>query len=164
MTDSKGPKMFVGLVSGRGVTLQELEKLCRQCCWDGTTYQLNVTSGETCFRIPLYSWLDYTYKNYIRLLEEVTKRRIEKVTFDLKVQTAIPKIAEYILNNPKVSDKELIEKTGYTKEVISEVLKKPLGLLRKKDTSEKIKELKDKLAELKKFDPKEYTKNLIEKL
>ena len=82
----------------------------------------------------------------------------------MKVQTAIPKIAEYILNNPKVSDKELIEKTGYTKEVISEVLKKPLSLLRKKDTSEKIKELKDKLAELKKFDPKEYTKNLIEKL
>jgi len=164
MTDAKGPKLFIGLVSGRGITLQDLEKLCRQCCWDGTTYQLNVTSGETCFRIPLQSWLDYTYKNYIKLLNDVTAKKMEKLKFDLEVQLAIPKIAEIILNNPKVTDKEIIDKTGYSKEIIGEVLKKPLSLLRKKDTSEKIKELKEKINELKKFDPEEYTKNLVEKL
>lgn len=166
MTTKKGPKMFVGLVNNRGISLKDLEKLCRQCCFDATVYNLNVTDGKSCFRIPLRDWLRYTYENYINLLGIVNKRNIEKVLFDIAVQEALPIISNYIINeNPKASDAEIKKATGYPDEIIASVMSKPISYLRKnKDTSERVKALKDKLKELKKFDAIKYTEDIINKL
>lgn len=166
LTDINGPKMFVGLVNNRGINLKDLEKLCRLCCWDGTVYQLNVTDGSTCFRIPLYDWLDYTYKNYIQLLQQVNQREIEKCKFNILVQEALPIVADYILNkNPKATEKEICTALNLSMEVVENILSKPIGNLRKtKDNTEKIKVLKAKLRELKKFNPVIYTEEIIKRL
>ena len=51
------------------------------------------------------------------------------------------------------------------KEIVEAVMAKPISQLRKnKDNSERIKALKDKLRELKKFDPVAYTEEIINKL
>ena len=166
LTTASGPAAFVGLVNNRGISLKELEKLCRQCCYDATVYQLNVTDGSTCFRIPLKDWLDYTYKNYIQLLINVNKKRIEKVQFDILVQEALPYIADYILNkNPKATDDQIMKALNLSREIVEAVMSKPISYLRKnKDTSDRVKALKDKLKELKKFDPVKYTEEIIKKL
>ena len=50
-------------------------------------------------------------------------------------------------------------------EVVEVVMSKPISYLRKnKDTAERVKSLKDKLKELKKFDPIKYTEEIINKL
>ena len=166
LTDIHGPKMFVGLVNNRGISLDQLETLCRQCCYDATVYNLNVTDGKTAFRIPLRDWLDYTYKNYIQLLHDVNLKKIEKVKFDIMVQEAIPVMADYILNkNPKATDKEICNVFGMPEEVVKAVMDKPISQLRKnKDNTARIKGLKDKLKELKKFSPTEYVQELVQKL
>lgn len=166
LTDIHGPKMFVGLVNNRGISLDQLETLCRQCCYDATVYNLNVTDGKTAFRIPLRDWLDYTYKNYIQLLHDVNLKKIEKVKFDIMVQEAIPVIADHILNkNPKATDKEICKVFGMPEEVVKAVMDKPISQLRKnKDNTARIKGLKDKLKELKKFSPTEYVQELVQKL
>lgn len=165
-TDVKGPKMFIGLVNNRGITLEKLETLCRQCCYDATVYQLNVTDGSTCFRIPLKDWLHYTYTNYINLLVKVNNRRIAKTEFDIAVNQALPLIADYILNkNPKASDKELVSVLGVSQEVVTAVMGKPISYLRNnKDTAERLKALKAKLKELKKFNPEYYAEEIIKRL
>ena len=166
MTTKNGPRMFVGLVNNRGISIDNLEKLCRQCCYDATVYNLNVTDGKTCFRIPLRDWLRYTYDNYINLLKEVNDKNIDKVRFDIAVQEALPLISNYIINeNPKASDTEIMKVFQMPKEIVEAVMAKPIGQLRKnKDNSERIKALKDKLKELKKFDPVAYTEEIINKL
>jgi len=167
MTDMNGPKMFVGLISNRGnLRIEDLEKLCRQCCFDATVYQLNVTDGTTCYRIPLYDWINYTYRRYIKLLERVNLEKIEKVKFEIKVQESLPEIANYIINvNPGATDKEICTNLGIEPEVVSTVMSKPIGQLRKnKDNTGKIKALKQRLKDLLVFDPELYVKNLIEKL
>lgn len=167
LTDIKGPKMFIGLVNNRGsLGLEGLEKLCRQCCYDATVYQLNVTNGTTCFRIPLYNWIDYTYKNYIKLLEEVNKKNIEKVQFDIAVQEALPIISNYIINvNPKASDTEISKTLNIHPKIVEAVMSKPINQLRKnKDNTNRIKGLKDKLKELKKFNPIAYAETVINRL
>lgn len=164
MTDLNGPKLFVGRIPGaRGITIEEIETLCRKACYNNTVYQLNVTDGNTAFRIPLYDWIDYTYKNYIKLVTEINQKRIEKVKFDIMVQEALPVISNYIINtNPKATDKEICDALGVSPEIVSSVMSKPISYLRKnKDTSERVKELKNKLKELKKFDPVVYTENII---
>lgn len=164
MTDLSGPKLFVGRIPGaRGITIEEIESLCRKACYDNTTYQLNVTDGTTAFRIPLYDWLDYTYKNYIKLVSDINIKRIEKVKFDIAVQEALPLVSNYIINvNPKAEDNEIVSALGIPAEIVSSVMSKPISYLRKnKDTAERVKELKEKLKELKKFDPVVYTEKVI---
>jgi hypothetical protein len=167
LTDIKGPKMFIGLVNNRGsLGLEGLEKLCRQCCYDATVYQLNVTDGTTCFRIPLYDWIDYTYKNYIELLKKVNKKNIEKVQFDIAVQEALPIISNYIINvNPKASDTEISKTLNIHPKIVEAVMSKPISQLRKnKDNTSRIKGLRDKLKELKKFNPIAYAETVINRL
>lgn len=167
LTTKYGPKMFVGLVSGRGsLKLDDLEKLCRQCCFDATIYHLNVTDGRSAFRIPLRDWLDYTYKNFVRLMTEVNTRELEKVMFEIKVQESLPVICNYIINvNPKATDTEISNKLGIPGEVVSAVMSKPIAYLRKnKDTSERVKVLKERLKVLKSFDPIKYTETVINRL
>lgn len=167
VTDTDGQKLFVGRVPGaKGITVDDIEALARKCCYDATTYQLNVTNGQSVFRIPLYDWLDYTYKNYINLVTQVNAKKIEKCKFDILVQEAIPVIGNYILNvNPKATDEEIAEKLGLNIEIISQVMSKPISYLRaNKDTSERVKSLKAKLKDLQNFDAVKYTENIISKL
>jgi hypothetical protein len=167
LTDENGPKLFIGRIPGaRGITPEDIELLCRKICFDATTYVLNVTNGKSAFRVPLYYWLDYTYKNYINLVTEVNKKKIEKCKFDISVQESIPVIADYIMNkNPKATDEEIISALGIPAEIIGVVMSKPISYLRKnRDTAERIKALKDKLKELKRFDPVKYTEEIINKL
>ena len=166
LTDINGPKAGVYLVNNRGISLEQLEKLCRQCCYDATTYQLNVTDGATCFRIPLKEWLRYTYDNYINLLNIVNQKKIEKVKFDISVLEAIPYISDYLVNkNPKATDAEIMKVFGMPKEIVETVMSKPISYLRKNtDNSARIKGLKDKLKELKKFNAVQYTEEIIKKI
>jgi len=167
LTDENGPKLFVGRVPGaKGITVEDIENIARKVCYDSTTYNLNVTNGETCFRIPLRDWLDYTYKNYIDLITRVNQKRIEKCKFNIAVLEALPIITDYILNkNPKADDKEIQKVLGYSEDIISVVMSKPISYLRKnKDTSDRIKRLKEELKELKRFDPVKYTEEIINKL
>lgn len=167
MTTKDGPKLFIGLVSSRGtLDIKGLEKLCRLCCFDATTYNLNVTDGKSAFRIPLRDWLRYSYENYQEIICQVNEREIAKVEFQISVQQAIPVIADYIINkNPKATDKELMESLGLSADIVAAVISKPISYLRNnKDTRERVSGLKNKLRELKHFDPGKYTEDIIDRL
>lgn len=167
MTDTNGPKLFIGRIPGaKGITIDDIETLARKCCFDATVYQLNVTDGNSVFRIPLYDWLHYTYSNYISLVTEVNKKRIAKCLFDIEVQKAIPVVANYIINvNPKAEDKEIVQALGISEDIVSVVMQKPISYLRKnKDTTARIKELNDRLKELKAFKAEVYAEEVINKM
>lgn len=167
MTDINGPKLFIGRVPGaRGITVEDIETICRKICYSAVTYNLNVTNGKTAFRIPLYDWLDYTYKNYINLITAVNKKRIEKTKFDIKVLESTPVIADYVLNkNPKATDEEISTTLGIEIPVVEAVMSKPISTLRKnKDTSSRLKDMKAKLKDLKLFNPISYVESIINKM
>lgn len=166
LTDQDGSKLFIGKVPGaRGITIDDIEVIARKICYLNYSFQLNVTDGRSAFRIPLYNWIDYTYKNYINLITEVNKKQIDKCKFDISVQKAIPVIGQLIINDPTISDEDIYKQTGLPLEIIKTVCEKPISYLRKnKDTSERIKVLEKKLKDLKSFDPITYTEEIIKKL
>lgn len=167
MTDFNGPKLFVGRVPGaRGITVENIEEIARKICYDATTYSLNISDGRSSFRIPLKDWLDYTYKNYIALITKVNSKKTEKCKFDIAVQEAIPLVANYIINtNPKASNEEIQGALNLPEEVLKVILDRPLNQIRKiKDNTDRIKALKQKLKDLKAFNPILYTEEIIKKL
>ena len=167
LTTFEGPKMFIGRVPGaRGIVLEDLVRMVDIIREDSTVYNLNVTNGETTFAIPLREWLRYTNKNYLALLEHAREEKLKVVEFELLVQTFLPKIADYILNvNPSASN-DLIAKTlDIPIEVVQAVMAKPISYLRKsKENSGRLKELKEKIKDLKNFDGTKFTEQLIERL
>lgn len=166
LTDQDGPKLFIGRVPGaRGCSIDDIENLARKACYSDATYVLNVTNGKSAFRIPLYDWLDYTYKNYINLVTQVNQKKIEKCKFDIKVQECIPLVGNLINQNPKITDAEICETLNIDEDIVAQIMSKPISYLRNnKDTSDRVKSLKDKLKELKAFDAVKFTEDLINKL
>lgn len=167
VSDQSGPKMLVSRVPGaRGITIEDIEEMCAKACYDTTLYTLNVSDGSSSFRIPLYAWLDYTYKNYIALVGQVNAKRIEAVKKEIMVQEVLPVVVDYIQNhNPKATNTEISGALSIPEEIVAAVMSKPIGYLRKnKDTAERVKELKKKLSELKKFDPVKFTHSVIQEL
>jgi hypothetical protein len=163
VSDMNGPKMLISRVPGaRGVTIDDVANLCEEICRNTTQYTLNVTNSETCFQIPLREWLRYTYDNYLKLLQFSVSKKIAQTEFDIKVQTAMPVVAQMIMANPKVTNTEIQKVTGYEIEVIEAIMAKPIGQLRKnKDNSDRIKALKERLKNLKAFDPVKHTEEVI---
>ena len=166
LTDENGPKLFVGRVPGaRNITVDDIEAIARKICYSATEYQVWVTDSVKAFRIPIKDWVGYTVNNYIKLLVRVNEKKIEKVNFQIATNEALPYISEYIISNPKATDAQIQKDLGYSPEIITAVMSKPISYLRKnKDTSDRVKALKDKLKELKKFDPVAYTEDIINRL
>ena len=169
MTDFDGPKLFVGRVPGaRGITVDDIWKIAEQVRSNtsNANFILNVTDSKMAYRIPLYNWLDYMYKNYIQLIVYANNDKIAKVEREIKIQEAIPAVVNYITSiNPKAEDKEISKALNLEEDIVSSVMTKPISNLRKnKDNTAKIKQLKTKLAELKKFDPVKFTEKIINEL
>lgn len=166
VSDQTGTKLLISRVPGaRGVTIEDIEKLCAKNCYDTSVYTLNVSDGNSTFRIPLYQWLDYTYKNYISLITRVNAKKIGQVEFEIAVQTALPAVVDYVIKNPIAENVEIAKALGISVEIVAGVMVKPISYLRKnKDTSERIKKLNKELAALKKFDPEKFTYDIIQRL
>lgn len=169
MTDFDGPKLFVGRVPGaRGITVDDIWKIAEQVKSNtsNANFILNVTDSKMAYRIPLYNWLDYMYKNYIQLIVYANNDKIAKVEREIKIQEAIPLVVNYITSiNPKAEDKEISKSLNLEEDIVSSVMTKPISNLRKnKDNTAKIKQLKTKLTELKKFDPVKFTEKIINEL
>lgn len=163
----EGKKLLISrMPNARGFSYADLKRLCENICYSTLQFNLAVTDGKSAFVVPLYNWIDFTYKNYIGLINQVNLKRIAKTEFDISVQKAIPIIVDYITNtNPKATDKEISKNLGISLEVIEAVMSKPISHLRKnKDTTDRIKLLKKKLADLKAFDPVIFTRDVINEL
>lgn len=168
LTNSEeGLKLFVGRVPGaRGITVDDIEKIAKKVCYSSIEYNTWVTDGTQAFRIPIRDWIKFTYERYINLLKSVNEKKIEKVEFNIAVQQALSIISDYIINkNPKATDKEIVKNLGIPEEIVESVMSKPISYLRNnKDTKDRVKGLKNKLKELKSFDPIAFTENLIMKI
>jgi hypothetical protein len=166
LTDIDGAKLFIGRIPGaRGITIDDIEKIAQKCCFKAIKFALNVTNGSSAFRIPLYNWIDYTYKNYISLITNVNKKRIDKCKFDILVQESIPVVAGFINSKPDATDEEIVKATKVPQEVVDIIMSKPISYIRKnKDTSDRIKVLKDRLVNLQKFNAVKFTEEIIKKL
>lgn len=166
-TDMSGTKLFIGKIPNiRTIGIDDIEEKVLKACTDNMTYSLNVSDGNSAFRIPLYNWIDISYKNYINLIKEDNRKQIDAVDFDIQVYSSLPLVADYIINkNPKAENEEISRVLGIDINIVSAIMSKPISNLRKnKDTSDKVKELKQKLKELIKFNPIKFTDDIINQL
>lgn len=129
-----------------------------------STYVTVKNDKKVVTRLSLRAWLKICYGNYIDLLGKYKKSNIEALMKSRTILEWLPKVAELILKNPDITDDEICKQLEIEKWIVSEILKKPISTLRKKDTQEQIKQIDAKIAEFKKFDPNKFTLEIIESI
>jgi hypothetical protein len=167
LTDQNGPKYFIGIAKGiRTIDYEEFKRIVESICVYRDTYSLNVTDGESAFRIPLFEWIKFTYTRYIDLATSHNLKEIEQTKFNIKVYESLPSVVDYILNiNPKAENDEICKSLNLTMDVVSAIMSKPISTLKKsKDNSSRLKDLKSKLKELTEFNPVKFTDDIIKQL
>lgn len=163
----KTPRLFIGRNHNvKAISIDDIEEQALKACKNGKVYILNVTDGTDAYRIPLKEWINYSYTNYLNLVDKKNKEEIASTEYEIKVNDAIPSVADYIINkNPKADNKEISEKLSLDPEVVSSILQKPISYIRKtKEASDRSKALSSKLKELKSFDKVKFTDEVIMKL
>lgn len=167
MVTQDGSKLAIYKVPNiKSINMNDIEEEVNKISANTNTYSLNVSDGGSAFRIPLREWIKATYTNYRNLIIKDNLEEIDKVKFDIKVYSNIGTVANYILNvNPKADNDEIIKATGLEPEVVSSIMTRTISTLRKtKDQTEKVRSLKEKLKELKEFDPTEFINSIVAKL
>lgn len=167
MITQDGAKLAIYKVPNiKSLSIDDLEAEVRKACVNNMTYSLNISDGGSAFRIPLKEWIKATYNNYISLVTSDNEDCIREVEFDILVATYMEQVANYVINvNPKADDEEIAEKCGTTTNVVAAIMSRSISNLRKtKSQTEKIKQLNQKLKELKKFNAVSFTEDIIDRL
>lgn len=125
-----------------------------------STY-ITVKGKKVVTRLSLRAWLKICYSNYIDLLEKYRKSNIESLTKSRTILEWLPKVAELILNNRDITDEEICKELKIEKWIVSEIMKKPISTLRKKDTQNQINSINEKISEFEQFDPQKFTLETI---
>lgn len=167
LTDQLGAKFFIGIAKGiRTIDYNEFKSIIESICINRNTYNLNVTDGESAFRIPLYEWIKFTYTRYIDLATSHNLKEIDQTKFNISVYEALPNVVDYILNvNPKAENSEICKSLNLSSEVVSAIMSKPISTLKKnKENGSRLKDLKSKLKDLLSFNPVKFTDEIIKQL
>lgn len=167
MVTQDGAKLAIYKVPNiKSLSIDDIEAEVRRACINNMTYSLNISDGGSAFRIPLREWIKATYNNYINLINSDNEDSIREVEFDILVASNLEKIANYVINvNPKADDAEIATQCGTTMEVVAAVMSRSISNLRKtKSQDEKVKQLNQKLKELKKFNAVKFTEEIVERL
>lgn len=167
MVTQDGAKLAIYKVPNiKSLSIDDIESEVEKICVNNMTYTLNVSDGGSAFRIPLREWIKATYTNYIDLVKKDNLDNIEATKFDIEVYSNIEIVANYIINeNPKAENEEICKATGINPEVVNAIMSRTISNLRKtKDQTEKVKLLKQKLKDLKSFDPVKFTDEIVNKL
>jgi len=160
------PSVFVGRSPNvRAISDDDIFKVCEQVCKHTRMYRLTVTNGEDqAYLIPLYSWLDSTFNNYLNLVDTFKQDQINKLEFDYQVYTWLPIIAQCQIDHRDWDAEQIATANKCDLEVTKAILRKSISTLRNIDSTAKLKGIRDQIKYYQDLNPHEYTTELISKM
>lgn len=135
------------------VDIDWLYEVIKKQVEDSFTYTLFTSTGDFIHKRSLREWIHETYTNYCGLVNKGLQRRISDVQWDKKIYSELPKVGDCLMKNRDQTNEEISKALNLDLNIVKECVSKPLGLLRKSDHNAKIKELDNKIKELKKITP-----------
>ena len=155
LSDSSNPGLLeISISKGvKTVDIDWLEQVVKKQVEDSMTYTLFTSTGEYVHKMPLRDWIGACYKNYCDLTNKGVKRRISNFQWDKKIYQELPRVGECLMKDRDQSNEQIAQKLNLDVEIVKECISKPIHLLRKSDHSSKLKELDNKIKDLKSVNP-----------
>lgn len=124
--------------------------------------ELNTSvDGKRIVQVPLKDWIDHTYKNYSKLLDENRKIKLESLNFSLEVYSKLDEFKKLV---PKIDDltvSDISKKIKTTEEVVKELMSKPISTLKRVNSQSKIDSINEEIKEIKAFDNDKFIKDIV---
>jgi len=159
---SKQKKVFIGRnYNVKKISIEEIVAMTEEASRYKKMYNLLVHDGSHVYQIPLKSWLQLTYDNYINLLKDYKSRNINNIQRDIDIYTWLPKVTDYLMKD-RTRTKEIIAKDlNIDIDIVSAILRKSISTLLKTDSDAQIALLNKSLKEMKAFSETDKVKQLI---
>lgn len=147
------------------VSITEIRELAELASVHSRTFKLMVTDGNSVFKIPLKYWLKECYDNYVNLISRYKEGNLEKLRFEYRLYELLPKAADLISENKKITEEQLAEGLGVTDmRIVKAILAKTLSQVMAVNNSEKLNSIQMKIDKFTNIDPVNYTEDVISKL
>ena len=148
----------------RKLTLGELEKEIRKITKWSEYYIIRVVRGEQVVPMGIYSWIKYTYENYLKLAQVLKDNNIRSIESNIKALDSMEPVVKYILQHPSTSPEEIVKATGVSQSTVKLLLSKPISALLSMNRDSGKKSLMKSLESWKNYDPSKRALKLIESL
>jgi len=164
-----GSRAAYGLGKNTRVAVENFDQcleLAKQISTNSKTYRLTVSDSEGhSYCIPMKEWLKECYTNYISLVNKMRDDKLAKAQFNKQVFEMLPQVGKLIVNNPDITDNEILKQVkGLTEQVLKVILSKSISQLRKGDTSKEVAKYDEEIKKWTNFDAVKYTEDVMHKL
>lgn len=126
--------------------------------------RLAVYDGKIARYISMKEWIDVTYTNYCRLIEEYKDKHIKSLLFQKEVYTYLREVAELIFDNPEITQEEICDQLDLDLDIVKAILRKSINTLRKADTEYELSKIEDGISYYKSITADHYIDKLISEL
>lgn len=165
ISDYEGQKVLIErLPNIKSLPREKLKQLVLKAATKTIQYKIIVQDKNKAFAIGIKKWIDFCYKNCLNLLEQNRKNLISKKKFDILVFSNFRSVADFIINNDKMSYQDIANLLEIPLEVVEAVSRHSIGSLRTFDPKDKVAKLKKEIKEQEDLDLKDKIKNIIYKL
>jgi hypothetical protein len=175
-----GSTYHVFIARNKGVRKVTQEMIYDECAYSCSTegvfeeiqtiYRLGIHDRKIARYISIRDWVDATYNNYIKLIENYKKLNLEKCDFDELVITWLKPVVEILQNKEGKPEWEDIDNQGIADilgidiEVVSAITRKSIGNLRRKDVDAELAKIEDRRNYYRSIKPKAFIKDIVEKM
>jgi len=165
-SDDNGGLIFIGRnKSIRAVSYEDILAMAKKASTHSKTFRLTVADENNFYLIPLKDWLDFTYKNYLELVEKYKQDKINKLNFEYLVYKWLPIVTEILINNRDFSTEDIVNQINDTEcsiEVASAILRKSISTLRNTDSANKLKSIEASIKEFESLDAVKKIQSIID--
>jgi len=164
-TDEEGSKLFFGRnYNIKSVNYDQIIDLVNAASIYKKTYRLTVADFNNVYLIPLKKWLDFTYTNYIKLVEVYKQDKIKTLEFNYQVYTWLPKVVEVLMSDRSLTASDIASKLMIDKDIVSSILGKTINTLRHTDSTAKLESISNQINYFKNLDPHQKIQSVIDEL
>lgn len=108
--------------------------------------RLAVHDGVRARYLSMKEWVNFTYTNYERLLENYRSEKIRNLEFSKSVYNNLRSVAKLIFDDPDITVESIIETLSLNEEIVKAILRKSINTLRNCDTDSEISKIEDGIA------------------
>lgn len=142
-------------------TIDEIYELVNKSSIFSKAYYIRVNVNGVIRQIGLKSWIDITYKNYKKLMQEYISKSIKDLEYSILIYSNFRKVADLIINHKDLTYQQIADQVGITIDVVNNISGKTLHMLRTFNPESKIEKCKSDIQTLSSLNIDQYIKDTI---
>lgn len=139
--------------------LEDVEKQLKEMATCHKFYAMKAAYAGKVYKTSIRDWIDCTHSVYLKMFDMYKADQLQKLERQLPIYENFTKVAEMMIQ--RKTDQQIIQATKLEPWIVNEIGKKSLRTLQTLNPKVKLDQLHASIEEVKKFDGKQYVKDVF---